>query len=56
LQSFRATPFDRIFTRLGASDKIMQNQSTFHVELSETADILHHATKQSLVMIDELGR
>lgn len=52
----RLTPVDRIFTRLGASDRIMSGESTFYVELSETASILHHATQHSLVLMDELGR
>ncbi|XP_034408091.1 DNA mismatch repair protein Msh6 isoform X2 [Cyclopterus lumpus] len=55
-ESLRFTPVDRVFTRLGASDRIMAGESTFFVELSETASILHHATKQSLVLLDELGR
>eukprot|EP00752_Nemacystus_decipiens_P016520 g14766.t2 len=50
------TPLDRIFTRVGASDRILAGQSTFFVELSETANILHHATSRSLVILDELGR
>lgn len=49
------TPLDRIFTRVGASDRILAGQSTFFVELSETANILHHATSRSLVILDELG-
>lgn len=49
------TPLDRIFTRVGASDRILAGQSTFFVELSETANILHHATNRSLVILDELG-
>lgn len=49
------TPLDRIFTRVGASDRILAGQSTFFVELSETASILHHATSRSLVILDELG-
>ncbi|KAK6167624.1 hypothetical protein SNE40_021604 [Patella caerulea] len=52
----RLTPIDRIFTRLGASDRIMSGESTFYVELSETSAILQHATKHSLVLVDELGR
>ncbi|XP_061645650.1 DNA mismatch repair protein Msh6 isoform X1 [Phyllopteryx taeniolatus] len=55
-ESLRFTPVDRVFTRLGASDRIMAGESTFFVELSETACILHHATKHSLVLLDELGR
>ncbi|KAA8583923.1 DNA mismatch repair protein Msh6 [Etheostoma spectabile] len=55
-ESLRFTPVDRVFTRLGASDRIMAGESTFFVELSETASILHHATKHSLVLVDELGR
>ncbi|KAK7902181.1 hypothetical protein WMY93_018950 [Mugilogobius chulae] len=55
-ENFRFTPVDRVFTRLGASDRIMAGESTFFVELSETASILHHATKHSLVLLDELGR
>lgn len=50
------SPIDRIFTRLGASDRIMQGESTFFVELSETAVILQHSTPNSLVLLDELGR
>lgn len=50
------TPVDRIFTRVGANDKIMAGQSTFAVELQETSVILHNATAQSLVILDELGR
>ncbi|XP_004590719.2 DNA mismatch repair protein Msh6 isoform X1 [Ochotona princeps] len=52
----RLTPIDRVFTRLGASDRIMSGESTFFVELSETASILKHATAHSLVLVDELGR
>jgi len=47
---------DRIFTRVGAHDDLAFGQSTFMVEMSETANILNHATPQSLVMIDEIGR
>ncbi len=49
-------PVDRIFTRIGASDDLASNRSTFMVEMSETAYILHHATEQSLVLMDEVGR
>ncbi|XP_021365348.1 DNA mismatch repair protein Msh6-like isoform X1 [Mizuhopecten yessoensis] len=52
----RMTPVDRVFTRLGASDRIMAGESTFFVELSETSAILQHATQHSLVLMDELGR
>ncbi|KAM9804068.1 DNA mismatch repair protein Msh6 [Neosynchiropus ocellatus] len=55
-ESLRFTPVDRVFTRLGASDRIMAGESTFFVELSETASILQHATRHSLVLLDELGR
>jgi DNA mismatch repair protein MutS len=47
---------DRIFTRIGASDEIHSGQSTFMVEMVETASILHHATERSLVILDEIGR
>ena len=54
--SCRLSPIDRIFTRIGASDKILAGESTFFLELSETASILRHATAHSLVLMDELGR
>ncbi|HEY0671434.1 MAG TPA: DNA mismatch repair protein MutS [Longimicrobiales bacterium] len=47
---------DRIFTRVGASDNLVRGQSTFMVEMHETAAILHNATMQSLVLLDEIGR
>ncbi|MBR4622387.1 MAG: DNA mismatch repair protein MutS [Ruminococcus sp.] len=47
---------DQIFTRIGASDDLTAGQSTFMVEMSEVADIVKHATKQSLVILDEVGR
>ncbi|MGD0820633.1 MAG: DNA mismatch repair protein MutS [Desulfomonilia bacterium] len=47
---------DRIFTRIGALDNLSAGQSTFLVEMSETADILNNATSQSLVILDEIGR
>lgn len=50
------TPVDRIMSRLGANDNIMQQQSTFFVELAETKKILSEATPRSLVILDELGR
>ena len=49
-------PIDRIFTRIGAGDDLARGQSTFMVEMSETANILHNATKYSLVLMDEVGR
>lgn len=54
--SCRLNLIDRIFTRLGARDDILQGQSTFLVELSEASTILQHATCHSLVLLDELGR
>ena len=54
--SVKLTPVDRIFTRIGASDRIIQGESTFYVEMSETASILRHASRHSLVLLDELGR
>jgi len=47
---------DRVFTRIGASDDLASGQSTFMVEMSETASILKHATAQSLLILDEIGR
>ncbi len=47
---------DRIFTRIGASDDLARGQSTFMVEMSETANILNNATSRSLVILDEIGR
>ena len=49
-------PVDRIFTRIGASDDLASGRSTFMVEMNETAQILHNATHQSLVLMDEIGR
>jgi len=49
-------PIDRIFTRIGAGDDLARGQSTFMVEMSETANILHNATASSLVLMDEIGR
>lgn len=51
----RLSLVDRIFTRLGASDDIFSGQSTFLVEMNETAAIVTHATVHSLVLLDELG-
>jgi len=50
------TPVDRIFSRLGASDRLLDGESTFYTELVETSAMLHCATKDSLLLIDELGR
>jgi DNA mismatch repair protein MSH6 len=50
------TPVDRIFTRLGASDRILEGKSTFFVEMEETNNILKCATFKSLAIVDELGR
>ncbi len=47
---------DRVFTRIGASDELHTGQSTFMVEMTETANICHHATAASLVILDEIGR
>ncbi len=55
-ESARIGPVDRIFTRIGAADNLAGGQSTFMVEMSETAHILHHATARSLILMDEIGR
>jgi DNA mismatch repair protein MutS len=52
----RLSLIDRIFTRIGAQDEIHAGQSTFMVEMVETANILHHATRRSLLILDEIGR
>lgn len=49
-------PIDKIFTRIGAADDLARGRSTFMVEMTETANILHNATKHSLVLLDEIGR
>jgi len=49
-------PIDKIFTRIGASDDLSSGRSTFMVEMSETANILHNATSKSLILMDEIGR
>ncbi|MFM7215968.1 MAG: DNA mismatch repair protein MutS, partial [Verrucomicrobiota bacterium] len=54
--SARIDLVDRIFTRIGASDDLARGQSTFMVEMSETANILNNATRRSLVILDEIGR
>jgi DNA mismatch repair protein MutS len=55
-KSARVGLVDRIFTRIGAHDDIASGQSTFMVEMLETANLLHHATPRSLVLLDEIGR
>ena len=52
----RIGPLDRIFTRIGAGDDLAGGRSTFMVEMTETANILHNATERSLVLMDEIGR
>jgi DNA mismatch repair protein MutS len=52
----RIGPIDRVFTRIGAADDLTGGRSTFMVEMSETANILHNATADSLVLLDEIGR
>ncbi|MEQ9464539.1 MAG: DNA mismatch repair protein MutS [Haliea sp.] len=54
--SARLSPIDRIFTRIGSSDDLASGRSTFMVEMTETANILHNATERSLVLMDEVGR
>merc|ERR1719310_980961 len=54
--SCQLTPVDRIFTRIGAQDSIIEGKSTFLTELEETAALLKHATKHSFAVLDELGR
>lgn len=55
-QSLVCGPIDKIFTRIGASDDLASGRSTFMVEMSETANILHNATANSLILMDEVGR
>ena len=55
-RSARIGPIDRIFTRIGSSDDLAGGRSTFMVEMTETANILHNATTNSLVLMDEVGR
>ena len=52
----RLTPVDRIFTRLGASDRILEGKSTFYIEMEETKNIIRFATHRSFAILDELGR
>jgi DNA mismatch repair protein MutS len=54
--SVKIGEIDRIFTRIGASDDLAGGRSTFMVEMTETANILHNATEKSLVLLDEIGR
>lgn len=56
VQSAVLGPIDRIFTRIGSADDLSTGKSTFMVEMTETSQILHHATNQSLVLMDEVGR
>ena len=55
-QKAKVGPVDRVFTRIGSSDDLAGGRSTFMVEMTETANILHNATRQSLVLMDEIGR
>ena len=55
-KSAKLGPIDRIFTRIGSADDLSSGKSTFMVEMTETSQILHHATNQSLVLMDEVGR
>ncbi|NRA00892.1 MAG: DNA mismatch repair protein MutS [Myxococcales bacterium] len=55
-ESARVGVVDRVFTRVGASDRLARGESTFMVEMRETADILAHASRRSLVILDEIGR
>ena len=55
-RSARLSCLDRIFTRIGSSDDLASGRSTFMVEMTETANILHNATSRSLVLMDEIGR
>jgi DNA mismatch repair protein MutS len=55
-QSARLGPIDQIFTRIGAADDLAGGRSTFMVEMTESAAILHNATERSLVLMDEVGR
>jgi DNA mismatch repair protein MutS len=55
-EAARIGPVDRIFTRIGSSDDLAGGRSTFMVEMTETANILHNATASSLVLMDEIGR
>ena len=50
------TLVDRIFTRIGANDRLLEGKSTFYIEMEDTKNILENATKNSLIIMDELGR
>jgi DNA mismatch repair ATPase MutS len=52
----RLRAFDGVYVRMGAADALAAGQSTFYVELNETANLLHGATRRSLLLLDELGR
>ncbi len=54
--SYRCDIVDRIFTRIGASDKLEEGKSTFFIEMEETKSILQYGTSKSIAIIDELGR
>ena len=54
--SIKLTPVDRIFTRIGASDRLLEGKSTFFVEMEECKNIIQYATNKSLAILDELGR
>ena len=55
-EKMKFSPVDRIFTRIGASDNLAGGESTFLVEMNETANILNNATRKSLIILDEVGR
>jgi DNA mismatch repair protein MSH6 len=55
-ESMTLTTVDRVFTRIGASDRILEGKSTFYVEMEETKNIIQFATPRSLAIVDELGR
>ncbi len=55
-KSLKLSPVDRIFTRVGASDNLAKGESTFLIEMNEAANILNNATKNSLIILDEVGR
>ena len=54
--SFKFTPVDRIFTRLGAEDRLLEGKSTFFVEMEECLSVIKFGTFKSLAILDELGR